>query len=124
MLIRFTTLATDPDSGHTSGVLVAAHDLCDDGDLSADEHLDLRGALAWFNEHLFVPSMLEANKHRRALSWFKPEASEAIGRMWHLKELLALHGVHVEVLRTSDPGTVVYEDKWQIIAKPHKGQRF
>ena len=124
MLIRFTTLSTDPDSGHTGGVLVAAHELRDGGDLTAHEHSDLRSALSWFNEHLFVPAMLEAREHRRAISWFKPAASEAIRRMWHLKKLLDLHGVHVEVLRTSDPGTVVYEDDWQVIAKPHKGQRF
>ena len=124
MLIRFTTLATDPDSGHTSGILVAAHDLRDDGDLTADEHTDLRTALVWFNEHLVVPGILKAEEHRRAISWFKPAASEAISRMWHLKQLLDTHGVHVEVLRTSDPGTVVYEDGWQVIAKPSKGQHF
>lgn len=124
MLIRFTILAIDPDSGHTSGVLVAAHTLRDEGDLTADEHLDLRAALSWFNKHLFVPAVLERPEHRRAISWFKPAADEAIRRMWHLKGLLDLHGCHVEVLRTSDPGTVVFEDDWQIIAKPPKGQRF
>ena len=84
MLVRFTTLVTDPDSGHTGGVLVAAHDLRDDGDLTADEHSDLRTTLAWFNEYLFVPAMLEAKEHRRAISWFKPSASEAIRRMWNV----------------------------------------
>jgi hypothetical protein len=124
MFVRFTTLAIDPDSGHAGGILVAAHELRDAGDLTVDEHSDLRTVLSWFNEYLFVPATLGAKEHRRAISWFKPAASEAIRRMWHLKELLDLHGVHVEVLRTSDPGTVVYEDDWQVIAKPYKGQRF
>ncbi|NJB79587.1 hypothetical protein GGR65_002637 [Xanthomonas sp. 3376] len=43
--------------------------------------------------------------------------------MWQLKTLLDMHGHHVNVLRTSDPGTVVYQDDWQVIAKPYKGQR-
>lgn len=124
MLIRFTTLATDTDSGYTSGILVAAHMLRDDADLTAQEHQELREALAWFNEELFVPKLLEKVEHRRAISWFKPAAEEAIRRMWHLKDVLDFHGHHVEVLRTSEPGTVVYEDDWQVIAKPRKGQRF
>lgn len=123
MFIRFATLATDADSGHAGGVLVAAHMLRDDGDLSVQEHEELRAALAWFNDHLPVPAALTDPENRRAISWFKPAADEAIRRMWQLKTLLDLHGHHVDVLRTSDPGTVVYQDTWQVIAKPYKGQR-
>ncbi|AVU01445.1 hypothetical protein EBA05_01360 [Xanthomonas oryzae pv. oryzae] len=39
-----------------------------------------------------------------------------------LKTLLDLHGHHVDALRTSDPGTVVYQDDGQVIAKPYEGQ--
>lgn len=124
MLIRFATLATDSDSRRASGVLVAAHTLRDDGDLSVQEHETLRTALAWFNDYLPVPAALADPEHRRAISWFKPAADEAIRRMWQLKTLLEVHGHHVDVLRTSDPGTVVYQDDWQVIAKPYKGQRF
>lgn len=124
MFIRFATLATDPDSGSAGGVLVAAHTLRDDGDLSVQEHDELRIALAWFNDHLHVPEVLSNPEHRRAISWFKPAAGEAIRRMWRLKSLLDSHGYHIDVLRTSEPGTVVYQDDWQVIAKPYKGQRF
>ena len=124
MLIRFSTLATDSGSGRAGGVLVAAHTLRDDGDLSAQDHEELRSALSWFNDHLPVPEALADPEHRRAISWFKPGAAEAIQRMWQLKTMLDLHGHHVDVLRTSDPGTVVYQDDWQVVAKPYKGQRF
>lgn len=124
MLIRFATLAIDPDSGRTSGVLVAAAELRDTGDLDADSHRELREALHWFNEQLVVPGVLGDIEHRRAISWFKPAATDAIRRMWQLKQLLDLHGHHVEVLRTSTPGTVVYEDDWQVVATPRRGQRF
>lgn len=124
MLIRFATLAADPDSSRSGGVLVAAHTLRDEGNLSANEHHELRAALAWFNEHLAIPTELADREHRRAISWFKPAAAEAIRRMWQLKEFLDVHGHHVDVLRTADPGTVLYQDDWQVIAKPRKGQRF
>ncbi|TNJ32643.1 hypothetical protein [Arenimonas terrae] len=124
MLIRFTVLADDPDSGRTSGVLVAAHTLRDEGDLTVDEHQELRLALSWFNENLRIPSALDRTEHRRAISWFKPAAAEAIRRMWQLKGLLDIHGLHVDVLRTTDPGIVVHEDDWQVVAKPRKGQHF
>lgn len=124
MFIRFTVLANDPDSGRPSGVFVAAHTLRDEGDLTVDEHRELRLALAWFNENLTIPTILKHIEHRRAISWFKPAATVAIRRMWQLKGLLDVHGYHVDVLRTADPGNVVYEDDWQVIAKPRKGQRF
>ncbi|MCG6116722.1 MAG: hypothetical protein MEQ07_00755 [Aquimonas sp.] len=123
-LIRFSILATDPDSGHRSGILVVAHELRDDGALTASEHERLRVLLAWFTANLPVPSVLEDIEHRRAISWFKPSAAEAIRRMWELKAVLEEHGHHVAVLRTELPGAVVYEDDWQVVSKPPKGVRY
>ena len=44
--------------------------------------------------------------------------------MWEVKRLLEGHGYHVNVLHTRHPGIVVYEDEWQIVAKPPKGVVF
>jgi hypothetical protein len=101
-------------------VLVAAHAVRDEFDLTVAEHDNLQAALSWFNDHLVVPAILENPENRRAISWFKPAAAEAIKQMWQLKNLLDLHGLHVEVVRTLDPGAIVYEDDWQVIAKPPK----
>ena len=124
MLIRFATLEVDPDSTHSCGVFVAAHTLRDEGELTRQEHEELRLMLGWFNENLHIPSVLAQTEHRRAISWFKPTAEEAISRMWQLKNLLERHGLNVKVLRTKEAGTVVYEDLWQVVAKPTKGTRF
>lgn len=124
MYIRFTILDTDPDSGHASGVLIAASNLRDEGALSPTEHESLKAAIAWFNDHLPVPALLRQPGNRRAISWFKPAAAEAIRRMWQLKSLLDPHGYHVEVLRTALPGMVIYEDEWQVVAQPANGRRF
>lgn len=124
MLTRFATLAPDADSGHASGALVAAHTLRDEGDNSVEEHAELRRILGWFTEHLPVPKVLVEVEHRRAISWFKPSATQAIRKMWEVKRLLEGHGYHVNVLHTRHPGIVVYEDEWQIVAKPPKGVVF
>lgn len=124
MLIRFATLASDPDSGHSSGILVVAHSLRDEGNLTSAEHEELRLLLAWFTQNLPVPKILANTEHRRGISWFKPTATEAIGRMWELKRLMESHGHHVKVLRCSEPGSVLYQDEWQVVAKPPKGVRF
>jgi hypothetical protein len=126
MFVRFTVLSTDADTGRSTGVLVAGHILRDEGDLSVEEHRELRLCLQWFNDQLKVPSTSSTYtiQNRRALSWFKPGATEHIKRMWELKHILARHGLHVNVLKTREPGTVVYEDQWQLVAVPAKGQRF
>ena len=119
-LIRFTVLANDPDSGSTSGILVAAHTLRDESDLTVAAHGELHRALLWFNENPISPAILRRVKHRRAISWFKPAASQMSRRMWQLKSLLETHDLYVDVLRTVDPGHVIYEDELQVAAKPSK----
>lgn len=83
MFIRFTILATDPDTRKEAGVLVAAHLLRDNGDLSVEQHHELRLCLKWFNEHLNIPpTYRDSGNNKRALSWYKPEAKKPIERMW------------------------------------------
>ena len=40
--------------------------------------------------------------------------------MWELKSVLDRAGVHVEVMRTTDPGVVIYQDDLQVAAKPRR----
>ncbi len=74
MYLRFSTKIWDLDSTRNLGILVAAHELRETGDLSKLEHEHLRNTLKWFNQRLVVPKILENDEHRHAISWFKPEA--------------------------------------------------
>jgi hypothetical protein len=123
MYLRFTLLRRDDDSGRKQGILVAAHLLRDEGDLSVEEHRQLHEALVWFNQNLNHPACLKQPGNRRALSWFKPEARKPLAYMWALTHMLNAHGVHVEVHKTRDPGIILYQDGWQVVAKPRRGQR-
>jgi hypothetical protein len=123
MLLRFTLLDRDPQSGRKRGVLVAAHHLRDSDELTWEEHRVMQEALRWFNQHLHVPSCLRDPQNRRALSWFKSEAKTPLCRMWALVEILKAHDVQVELHKTRAPGRVIYEDGWQVVAKPVRGRK-
>ena len=123
MFLRFTLLDTDRESGRKRGVLVAAHQLRDSDELSTDEHRVLHEALLWFNQNLHVPACLRLPENRRALSWFKSDAKAPLRRMWALVEIIKAHGFLVELHKTRTPGRVIYEDGWQVVARPVRGRR-
>lgn len=123
MYIRFVLTQVDDASNRRKGLLTASHSLMDSADIDAALRDEIARVLGWFNEHLRVPSVLRQPEHFRAISWFKPEAKRPIQRMWDLTYLLRAHGLVVEVLQTDSPGSVIYEDKWQLVAKPPKGTK-
>lgn len=94
-----------------------------DSELSPDWALErLRDLRLWFNDNLEAPDRFDRGSRRggdqQALSWFKSGADEHISRMFEMKAALEACGIHVEVLRTRDPGHVLYEDACQVTAEP------
>jgi hypothetical protein len=122
MLIRFVIQDSSPDSTRRTGLLVASHWLRDYGAIPPEDHRRLVRTLLWFNESVPIPRILKSEENRRALSWFRSSATDAIARAWELVSIARENGMHVDVLRTSDPGIVLYEDPVQVVAKPRKGQ--
>ncbi len=123
MYLRFVLQSVDSDSHRKQGILVAAAELLEEGDLEDHEHKDVRELCAWFDDNLHVPKVLKKEESSRALSWFRPSAKEALAKMWSLVAILENHGLPIELLKTSDPGIVIHEDKWQIVAKPRRGKK-
>lgn len=118
--VRFQTKIPDPDSGKPGGIFVAAYQLRDSNSLTRDEEAWLMACLAWFKMHLKVPECLSESVNRRAICWFKGDNRNAISRIWDLVAFLKEHDVFVDIIRTRDPGTIVYEDGYQVAAKPRK----
>ncbi len=123
MYLRFTLLARSRDSHRKQGLLVAAHELCDAGALPVEQHRSVRLILDWFNENLHVPGCLREPDNRRALSWFKPEARKPLQYMWQLVGTLTELDIQIELHKTREPGSVLYEDGWQLVAKPRRSMR-
>jgi hypothetical protein len=60
-------------------------------------------------------------KKNKTISWFKDSAEEHRSRVRDLVAILRNHGLIVHMLKTDRVGYVVYEDKYQIVAEPFKG---
>ena len=86
----------------------------------------LEETLHWFRQNLPIPARFNRSKSKgfyrrtatRGLSWFKPTAEEHLAKAFALAALLEENGYAVEVLRTSRPGYIVYEDQYQVVAEP------
>ena len=123
MYLRFVIRRQHSQSRAPTGVFVVAAELQDSCELEAYQREQLSELLAWFNEHIRVPSRLSEPTQNRVLSWFKPDAQEAVERMWELASILRDAGVPVELLKSSDPGVILEEDEHQILAQPYRVNR-
>ena len=100
------------------GVFQAAYRLQDSGDLAEHELLVLKDAMDWLDEHLEPPACLEKTANAAAICWFRPEAKRPIEKVRAIAALLEEHGWIVRMVKTDRPGKVIYEDGWQVVAKP------
>lgn len=128
MYIRFVVSEVDAQSRRRRGVLVAAHQMVASEQLDELTRAEVEGLIRWSSKHLRIPSALGHSEHYRALSWFKPNATkpiatERIDVMWQLTHQLRASGVLIEVLKTNAPGSFLFEDKWQLVAKLPKGKK-
>ena len=122
MYVRFVLHEIDEDSQTQKGMFVAVNELIDD-DYFEDYELEAIGELlSWFNDHLDEPLRLRRSKKyhtvNKAISWFKPGANVHIAKGQQLVTLMKQKDLHVEMIKTTNPGYIVYEDAFQIVAEP------
>lgn len=84
----------------------------------------IREELDWFEDNLPVPRgeafRVKSRKRWRndGICWFVAGAREMIARAFVLASLLEEAGMPVRKVATRRPGTILYRDPWQIVAKP------
>jgi hypothetical protein len=118
MFVRFCLRRPDANSHSPQGVFQAAMGLRDAGELEPYEEEWLERDLGWLRMHLPSPDCLRDWGNHRAICWFRPTARDAIDKVRGMVALLESRGIIVQMVTTADPGTVVYEDRWQVVAKP------
>jgi hypothetical protein len=115
MFIRFVVGGDAEHHRSLTGIIAEARLLRDKGALNQDQMSRLEEAYAWFNATLPVPPFSSGNWPRDAVTWFRDDAGEAIKKMWEIASLLKEHGVPVRMLRSANPGKILYQDSYQIV---------
>jgi hypothetical protein len=114
--IRFVVGTDDDDAGSLEGLFSVARLLRDDQKLELYEVDWLDQVYAWFNAELPCPPFIRQRFPADAVSWFRSSASRYISSMWDLAALLREHGQPIRMLRSDRPGTIIYEDPFQVVA--------
>lgn len=117
MFVRFVVGSDGEHHREITGIVTEARFLRDAGRLSAEEATHLEESYNWLNDHLPVPPFSTRSWPRDVVAWFRDDAHDAITRMWDLVALLEEHGCPVRLLRSKNPGRVLYQDDFQIVVE-------
>jgi hypothetical protein len=124
--VRFVVAKQHPDTGVRMGIFEAVKLLPRVGRVADWDEARLDAIGDWFVAHLPQPTRVarsrRPNGHHAAVSWFKPTATEHIARSRELAAILDRHGIATEMLTAERPGYVVYEDEFQVVAEPFRGE--
>ncbi|MER7939140.1 hypothetical protein [Streptomyces sp. NPDC094458] len=110
--------------GQFTGVFGLVNNLAREGLLSDEQETFRRSNNRWYDAAYTDPSTVDPTVYDDdvnpgAAAWFKPTAAHLLGRVHGYLEILAAHNVDCQVLRSADPGRVVYEDDVQVVVVPH-----
>lgn len=92
------------------------------GMLAPDEERFRRENNDWYDAAYPDPGVAAGiyggQAERGAAAWFKSTSTELIARVSGYLAILDAHAIAWHELRTTDPGTIIYEDDYQVVAVP------
>jgi hypothetical protein len=115
--IRFVVGADDQHHRELTGIITEVRLLRDADRLTDEETARVEDAYIWFNDHVPAPPFSASTWPKDVVTWFKDDAGEAITKMWDLVAILRESGVPVRLLRSTNPGRVLYEDEFQVVVE-------
>lgn len=119
MFIKYIPLTLDATENEEKGFLDLARFLSDTGGLSEDNYQTLHSHLNWVDSHVPKPPQRQQYQEEDlAITWWKLHP-ELYTRLNDVKKILEAHDVWIEVMQTENPGKIVYEDDYQVIALPN-----
>jgi hypothetical protein len=124
MYVRFHSPWAEVRRGVHFGLFGPAYDCWYDENVPASLRAAIRHELDWFEHHLPVPKRgvfyVKSKKrwYRAGICWFVDDARGMIAHAFVLAALLRECGVPVSKVATHRPGTILYHDPYQIVAKP------
>ena len=102
------------------GIFVAVDHLRRADRLTTDDEQRYFDIDDWFRAELPNPTFYEDGNTVGAVTWFKSQATaHMLDRLRPLCEILDRHEVAWLRTETDDPGSIIYEDEFQVGAIPH-----
>jgi len=120
MYLRFQGRIKNKRADSYLGIFQIAYELRDSELLETHYEVELLKNIKWLKTHLKSPKELNQAENFRALSWFNSRATEPLKRIRAIKLILEEYGYIIDILKTNQPGNIIYEDGWQVVAKPLK----
>jgi len=102
-------------SGLKIGVFGLVNVLGRRGMLTPDEERFRRENNDWYNAAYPEPDVYGPDTDPLAECWFKASSHELLSRVSGYLAILDAHSIAWEEVRTTDPGTILYEDRWQVV---------
>jgi len=99
------------------GIIASLAYLKDADQLSEGDRARAEELLLWFESQLPCPPFSGRKYPQEAVSWFKASAVTMIAKAREVAVLLEEYDHPVRMLRTQQPGMILYEDDFQVIAK-------
>ena len=115
--VRFQSQLMCKGTPSKLGIFQIAYRVRDAHETSVHDANEISKHMEWLKFHLHAPDLHD--RDYRAIFWFKDVAHEPIKRVWEMKPYLEAYGYWIDLISTYDPGRVVYEDGWQVAAKPN-----
>jgi hypothetical protein len=127
LYLRFELLRANENSGVPNGIFGALYEAIFEGEIELHLREPLEGLYTWFKKNLKKPSRFNRSSskayHRRntrGVSWIKCAAFEHIAKLRETAIYLRELGYVVNERITDQPGYIVYEDHYQIVAEPFR----
>jgi hypothetical protein len=122
--IRFVTDEIDDETHRRRGIFQVAIYCQEDNETTKEDAEALSETLKWFDGELKKPDRFSKSQKTfaasNAICWFRSTANNHIAKVRELCRLVEKQGIRTEMLTTTKPGYIVYEDEHQIVAVPFK----
>ena len=127
MFVRFIVAIQHRDTNEPMGIFAAIKLLPRVGRVADWDERRLAELTEWFRTHLPFPARTartqRPNGPHRALSWFRSTASVHIAQARELAAVLEANDIRTHMVTSDRPGYVVYQDEFQVLAEPFRGER-
>lgn len=115
---RFCSPDISPYTGERYGIFVAVWHLIRDKRVTPEEEADYWSHRQWYEANLPVPPYYADGNPQRVITWFKESTMDhpLLDRLSFYQNLAAKYDLLIQLESTELPGTIVYEDAFQVAA--------